>query len=148
MLRDVEANNLQQSWGVDREDVMMAVQIGQAFSRKFASGETPTVRNSVLSLPKLVDATQALNLSAGVSNCKVLRGRSLSSRGTLFRYACECRRLARPATYVAGSSSAAALRNGDHSDRADVRFARPDIQIYDAHVVDLYQWVCARYPLV
>jgi hypothetical protein len=25
-----------------------------------------------------VDATQALNLSAGVSNCKVLRGRSLS----------------------------------------------------------------------
>jgi hypothetical protein len=33
----------------------------------------------------------------------------------------------------------------DHSDRADVRFARPNIQIYDAHVVDLYQWVCARY---
>jgi hypothetical protein len=40
---------------------------------------------------------------------------------------------------VAGSSSAAALRNGDHSDRADARFARPNIQIYDAHVVDLYQ---------
>jgi len=38
-----------------------------------------------------------------------------------------------------------ALRNGDHSDRADVRFARPNIQIHDAHVVDLYQWVCARY---
>src|SRR6266849_5053156 len=38
-----------------------------------------------------------------------------------------------------------ALRNGDHSDRADVRFARPNIQIYDAHVVDLYQWVCARH---
>src|SRR6267154_4600207 len=38
-----------------------------------------------------------------------------------------------------------ALRNGDHSDRADVRFARPNIQIYDAHAVDLYQWVCARY---
>src|SRR2546427_9170338 len=35
--------------------------------------------------------------------------------------------------------------NGDRSDRADVRFARPNIQIYDAHVVDLYQWVCARY---
>ena len=31
------------------------------------------------------------------------------------------------------------------ADRADVRFARPNIQIYDAHVVDLYQWVCARY---
>jgi hypothetical protein len=26
-----------------------------------------------------------------------------------------------------------------------VRFARPNIQIYDAHVVDLYEWVCARY---
>jgi hypothetical protein len=26
-----------------------------------------------------------------------------------------------------------------------VRLARPNIQIYDAHVVDLYQWVCARY---
>ena len=38
-----------------------------------------------------------------------------------------------------------ALRNGDHSDRADVRFARPNIQIYDAPVVDLYQWVCAQY---
>jgi hypothetical protein len=26
-----------------------------------------------------------------------------------------------------------------------VRFARRNIQIYDAHVVDLYQWICARY---
>ena len=26
-----------------------------------------------------------------------------------------------------------------------VRFDRPSIQIYDAHVVDLYQWICARY---
>ncbi len=26
-----------------------------------------------------------------------------------------------------------------------VRFARPNIQVYDAHVVDLYQGVCARY---
>lgn len=42
-------------------------------------------------------------------------------------------------------SSAGALRNGDHSDRTDVRFARPIIQIYDPHVVDLYQWVCALY---
>jgi hypothetical protein len=25
------------------------------------------------------------------------------------------------------------------------RFARPNIQIYDARVVDLYEWVCARY---
>ena len=29
--------------------------------------------------------------------------------------------------------------------RADVRFVRPKIQVYEAHVVDLYQWVCARY---
>jgi hypothetical protein len=26
-----------------------------------------------------------------------------------------------------------------------VRFARLNIQIYDARVVELYQWVCARY---
>jgi hypothetical protein len=26
-----------------------------------------------------------------------------------------------------------------------VQFARPNIQIYDVHVVDLYQWVRARY---
>jgi hypothetical protein len=26
-----------------------------------------------------------------------------------------------------------------------VRFARPNIQNYDAHVVDLYQWVGAQY---
>ena len=31
------------------------------------------------------------------------------------------------------------------SDRADVRFTRPNIQIYDVHVVDLHQLVCARY---
>src|ERR1700692_2058499 len=37
-----------------------------------------------------VDATQALNLSGGVSNCKVSRGRSFSGRATLFRWACEC----------------------------------------------------------
>ena len=40
----------------------------------------------LMKLPaQLVDATQALNLSAGVSNPKVLRGRSLSWRATLFR---------------------------------------------------------------
>ena len=38
---------------------------------------------------QLVDATLALNLSAGISNSKVLRGRSLSRRATLFRWACE-----------------------------------------------------------
>jgi len=29
-----------------------------------------------------------------------------------------------------------------------VRLARPNIQIYDARVVDLYQWVCAPYRVV
>ena len=38
-----------------------------------------------------------------------------------------------------------ALQNGNNSERAGVRFACPNIQIYDARVVDLYQWVCARY---
>jgi hypothetical protein len=46
---------------------------------------------------------------------------------------------------VAGSSSAGAFQNDDHSDRAHVRFAHPGIQIYDAYVVDLYQRVCAGY---
>jgi hypothetical protein len=46
---------------------------------------------------------------------------------------------------VAGWSSAGAFLNGDHADRMDVRFAHPNIQIYDAHAVDLYQRVCARY---
>ena len=26
-----------------------------------------------------------------------------------------------------------------------IRFARPNIQIHDARVVDLYQWVCGQY---
>jgi hypothetical protein len=30
-------------------------------------------------------------------------------------------------------------------DRADVRFARVNIQVYDARAVDLYQWIRARY---
>ena len=36
-----------------------------------------------------VDATQALNRSAGVANPRVLRGRSLSCRATLLSWACE-----------------------------------------------------------
>ena len=43
------------------------------------------------------------------------------------------------------ASAVEATDIGDDSHRADARFARPNIQIYDAHVVDLYQWVCARY---
>ena len=37
-----------------------------------------------------VDATHALNLSAGVSNSNVSRGRSFNSRATLLSVACEC----------------------------------------------------------
>jgi hypothetical protein len=51
----------------------------------------------------------------------------------------QCTKLYLHQPAVAGSSSAGAFQNGDHSDRADVRFVRPNIQIYDAHVVDLYQ---------
>ena len=35
------------------------------------------------------------------------------------------------------------LRNGDHSDRAYVRFVRPNIQTHYAHMVELHQWVFA-----
>jgi hypothetical protein len=37
-----------------------------------------------------IDATQALNRSAGVSNSSVLRGRSFSWRTTAFNLAWEC----------------------------------------------------------
>src|SRR3974390_2322373 len=67
--------------------VFLAVR-SEAFgpSRYFAGSQ-----NSVaIGVPvQPVDATQALNLSAGVSNPRVLRGRSLSWRATLFRWACE-----------------------------------------------------------
>ena len=39
---------------------------------------------------QLIAATQVLNLSAGVSYCKVFRGLSFSSRAIQFRCACEC----------------------------------------------------------
>ena len=39
-------------------------------------GGPDVVRRQMTAQP--IDATQALNLSAGVSNCKVSRGRSLS----------------------------------------------------------------------
>ena len=48
---------------------------------------TPSIWNWLPS--QSVDATQALNLSAGVSNPNVLRGRSFSCRATLLRCACE-----------------------------------------------------------
>ncbi len=49
-----------------------------ATSRAFETCR-PTMRLSAIRVPaQPVDATQALNLSAGVSNCKVSRGRSFS----------------------------------------------------------------------
>jgi hypothetical protein len=51
---------------------------------RFSNGGTSRTcrsirRTSAVEMPaQPVDATQALNLSAGVSNCKVSRGRSLS----------------------------------------------------------------------
>jgi hypothetical protein len=71
-----------------------AQDLAEAFRRYFShraailQGElSRDVRYSVaIRVPaQPVDATQALNLSAGVSNCKVSRGRSFSWRATLFR---------------------------------------------------------------
>ena len=48
------------------------------------------VGSSIFHVPaQVVDATQALNRSAGVANPRVLRGRSLSCRATLLSWACE-----------------------------------------------------------
>ena len=47
--------------------------------RNSRCGSVTRARMSAVGLPpQPIDATQALNLSAGVSNCKVSRGRSLS----------------------------------------------------------------------
>jgi hypothetical protein len=49
------------------------------------------------------------------------------------------------AANILGMKQATLSRKFTALDRAGVRFIRPNIQIYDAHVVDLYQWVCAQY---
>jgi hypothetical protein len=49
------------------------------------------------------------------------------------------------AAKILGMKHATLSRKLTALDRADVRFIRPNIQIYDAHGVDLYQWVCAQY---
>ena len=60
------------------------VAIQQSWDTGVRKGVTPGItraehNESAILLPaQLVDATQALNLSAGVSNCKVSRGRSFS----------------------------------------------------------------------
>ncbi len=74
-------------------DILRQMQIGLPAGmsalgqkRSFVTDQ-PDVRFALPAQP--IDATQALNLSAGVSNAKVLRGRSLSWRATLFRCAWE-----------------------------------------------------------
>jgi hypothetical protein len=47
----------------------------------------PTAGNTLPAQP--IDATQALNLSAGVSKFNVFRGRSFNCLATLFNSACE-----------------------------------------------------------
>ena len=60
---------------VDGRALRQRVSRNQDQSRHFGDVRA----TSALPLPaQPVDATQALNLSAGVSNCKVSRGRSLS----------------------------------------------------------------------
>ncbi len=54
-----------------------------AAATSFPNFERENIRYRLPAQP--VDATQALNLSAGVSNAMVLRGRSFSWRATLFR---------------------------------------------------------------
>src|ERR1700730_14000710 len=49
------------------------------------------------------------------------------------------------AANILGMKQATLSRKLTALDRTDVRFVRPNIQIYDAHVVDLYQWVSAQY---
>ena len=49
------------------------------------------------------------------------------------------------AANILGMKQATLSRKLTALDRADVRFIRPNIQIYDAHGVDLYQWVSAQY---
>src|SRR6202166_4711503 len=85
-----------------KRDLVTDIEMGRGAGRAFAKGYSrkigpelsvakPPPSMSVVGVPpQPVDATQALNLSAGVSNCKVSRGRSFSWRATLFRQACEC----------------------------------------------------------
>ena len=49
------------------------------------------------------------------------------------------------AANILGMKQATLSRKLTALDRTDVRFVRPNIQIYDAYVVDLYQWVSAQY---
>src|ERR1700682_5333848 len=103
---------------------------------------------SALALPaQPVDATQALNLSAGVSNCKVSRGRSFSGRATLFRWACECTDKSVPLGKYSRSSPAAAKRcaegaglEGAPADRAGAR-----VDCFPAHTA-FPKWQEGRHP--
>ena len=52
--------------------------VDYSFSRKLNDYYLRYTEDRYVLPPQLVDATHALNLSAGVSNSKVFRGRSLS----------------------------------------------------------------------
>jgi hypothetical protein len=59
--------------------VLAAIALGAAAIAAWMIWQRQQQLFSVVHLPaQPVDATQALNLSAGVSNCKVSRGRSFS----------------------------------------------------------------------
>jgi hypothetical protein len=62
---------------VSNKSVRTPADVHNAISRAQESGRRDLVMRVKMSAQP-VDATQALNLSAGVSNVKVLRGRSLS----------------------------------------------------------------------
>src|SRR5262249_17190891 len=73
-------------WVTSRHSVM--TRPGPLYPQKRTNGQMCRYVCFVLRAQP-VDATQALNFSAGVSNPRVLRGRSLSWRATLLRWACE-----------------------------------------------------------
>ncbi len=65
---------------------------------------------------QVVDATQALKRSAGVSNSSVLRGRPLSFRAIASRYSCEC---------TDKSGSCEGIRNRSDTDALAGQLLRP-----------------------
>jgi putative transposase len=62
------------AWGRVHHDLRIPVR----FSLTLPAIEMPETMSALPLPPQPVDATQALNLSAGVSNSNVLRGRSFS----------------------------------------------------------------------
>jgi len=85
---DARVRPVKPTWGMVKSLALIgAGPVGLVRTQKFGiQSEKPTLdgvparsSTSVFGVPaQPVDATQALNLSAGVSNCKVSRGRSFS----------------------------------------------------------------------